>query len=73
MKKLHGNAITVDTSIMELMLLKYVHYVITHKHTSENKILATSSFFTFFFFCYQTLTKPLNTIKKPFSFTELIT
>ena len=51
MKKSHGNATTVDTSIMERTHLKSVRYAITHRHTSENRILATSrSFFSIFSF-----------------------
>ena len=50
MKKSHGNVTTADTSIMEKKLRKFVHYAITHKHTSENKILVTSRFFFSFFF-----------------------
>ncbi len=54
MKRLHGNVITVVISILEKMHLKSVHYVITHKHTSENKILVTSRFFFSFFFFFVT-------------------
>ena len=51
MKKSHGNVTIVDTSIMEKKLQKFAHYVITHKHTSENKTLVISRLlFSFFFF-----------------------
>ena len=49
-KKLHGNVITVDISIMEKKLLKYVRYAITHKLTLEKrmKVISKSFFFSFF-------------------------